>query len=263
MLNALGNAVPSHLLDHQLFDFKNLLHEEIRRSRSGAGTGVVRHEVRRTRFQRILPEPSPSTRRWFVSPASSTSSLNRSDSRHGPRMRRSTLHANCRRINVEEGGATVLRQRREAPTLSLLRRRETLARAARNALHRRQDHRRLAANSSRLEKKRDQFAVTEVKSIDGAFFDWLDTLRISLDLSEPGGQLLPRKRCWNEKSRSRIGTKSSKACVRYARRRDSKKAGSAKERGFSYRLRFITRVWWSNTWSAGRTSTADARWQDA
>lgn len=29
MLNALGNAVPSHLLDHQLFDFKNLLHAEI------------------------------------------------------------------------------------------------------------------------------------------------------------------------------------------------------------------------------------------
>jgi tRNA 2-thiocytidine biosynthesis protein TtcA len=29
MLNALGNAVPSHLLDHQLFDFKNLLHAEV------------------------------------------------------------------------------------------------------------------------------------------------------------------------------------------------------------------------------------------
>lgn len=29
MLNALGNTVPSHLLDHQLFDFKNLLHAEI------------------------------------------------------------------------------------------------------------------------------------------------------------------------------------------------------------------------------------------
>jgi tRNA 2-thiocytidine biosynthesis protein TtcA len=28
MLNALGNAVPSHLLDHQLFDFKNILYAE-------------------------------------------------------------------------------------------------------------------------------------------------------------------------------------------------------------------------------------------
>src|SRR5688572_21506085 len=28
MLNAVGNTVPSHLLDHQLFDFKNLLHAE-------------------------------------------------------------------------------------------------------------------------------------------------------------------------------------------------------------------------------------------
>jgi tRNA 2-thiocytidine biosynthesis protein TtcA len=28
MLNALGKTVPSHLLDHQLFDFKNLLHAE-------------------------------------------------------------------------------------------------------------------------------------------------------------------------------------------------------------------------------------------
>jgi len=37
-----------------------------------------------------------------------------------------------------------------------------------------------------LEKKRDQFAITEVKSDRRrAFFDWLDTLRISLDLSEP------------------------------------------------------------------------------
>ena len=29
MLNALGKAVPSHLLDHRLFDFKNLLHAEV------------------------------------------------------------------------------------------------------------------------------------------------------------------------------------------------------------------------------------------
>lgn len=29
MLNALGNVVPSHLLDYQLFDFKNLLHAEV------------------------------------------------------------------------------------------------------------------------------------------------------------------------------------------------------------------------------------------
>ena len=37
-----------------------------------------------------------------------------------------------------------------------------------------------------LEKKGDQFSVSEVKSDRRrAFFDWLDTLRISLDLSEP------------------------------------------------------------------------------
>lgn len=37
-----------------------------------------------------------------------------------------------------------------------------------------------------IEKKGDQFAVTEVKSDRRrAFFDWLDTLRIKLDLSEP------------------------------------------------------------------------------
>jgi len=29
MLNAVGNVVPSHLLDHKLFDFKNLLHAEV------------------------------------------------------------------------------------------------------------------------------------------------------------------------------------------------------------------------------------------
>ena len=37
-----------------------------------------------------------------------------------------------------------------------------------------------------LEKKRDQYVVTEVKSDRRrAFFDWLDTLRISLDLGDP------------------------------------------------------------------------------
>lgn len=37
-----------------------------------------------------------------------------------------------------------------------------------------------------LEKKGDQFSITEVKSDRRrAFFDWLDTLRISIDLSEP------------------------------------------------------------------------------
>ncbi len=37
-----------------------------------------------------------------------------------------------------------------------------------------------------IEKKSDQFAVTEVKSDRRqAFFDWLDTLRISIDLSDP------------------------------------------------------------------------------
>ena len=35
MLNALGNAIPSHLLDHDLFDFKNLR----------AGTGSVESEL--------------------------------------------------------------------------------------------------------------------------------------------------------------------------------------------------------------------------
>jgi hypothetical protein len=37
-----------------------------------------------------------------------------------------------------------------------------------------------------IEKKRDQFAVIELKSDRRrAFFDWLDTLRITLDLNEP------------------------------------------------------------------------------
>jgi hypothetical protein len=37
-----------------------------------------------------------------------------------------------------------------------------------------------------LEKKKDQFAVIELKSDRRrAFFDWLDTLRITLDLNEP------------------------------------------------------------------------------
>jgi len=37
-----------------------------------------------------------------------------------------------------------------------------------------------------LEKKKDQFATLELKSDRrSAFFDWLDTLRISLDLNEP------------------------------------------------------------------------------
>jgi hypothetical protein len=38
----------------------------------------------------------------------------------------------------------------------------------------------------KLEKKSDQFAVLELKSDRrSAFFDWLDTLRLSLDLAEP------------------------------------------------------------------------------
>jgi hypothetical protein len=45
-----------------------------------------------------------------------------------------------------------------------------------------------------LEKKGDQFAVTEVKSDRRrAFFDWLDTLRITLDLSEPDWLLAATK----------------------------------------------------------------------
>ena len=45
-----------------------------------------------------------------------------------------------------------------------------------------------------IEKKGDQFAVTEVKSDRRrAFFDWLDTLRISLDLSEPDWLLAATK----------------------------------------------------------------------
>src|SRR5688500_16926761 len=42
MLNALGNTVPSHLLDHQLFDFKNLLHAE---------TGDIRSEEHTSELQ--------------------------------------------------------------------------------------------------------------------------------------------------------------------------------------------------------------------
>jgi hypothetical protein len=37
-----------------------------------------------------------------------------------------------------------------------------------------------------VEKKKDQFSVLELKSNRrNAFFDWLDTLRITLDLDEP------------------------------------------------------------------------------
>ena len=45
-----------------------------------------------------------------------------------------------------------------------------------------------------LEKKGDQFSIIEVKSNRRrAFFDWLDTLRISLDLSEPDWLLAATK----------------------------------------------------------------------
>src|SRR5262245_62813186 len=45
-----------------------------------------------------------------------------------------------------------------------------------------------------IEKKGDQFAVTEVKSDRRrAFFDWLDTLRISLDFSDPAWLLAATK----------------------------------------------------------------------
>ena len=45
-----------------------------------------------------------------------------------------------------------------------------------------------------IEKKGDQFAVTELKSDRRrAFFDWLDTLRISLDLSDPDWLLAATK----------------------------------------------------------------------
>jgi len=43
-----------------------------------------------------------------------------------------------------------------------------------------------------LEKKKDQFAVIEVKSDRrSAFFDWLDTLRVKLDLEEPAWRIAP------------------------------------------------------------------------
>ena len=41
-----------------------------------------------------------------------------------------------------------------------------------------------------------------------------------------------------------------------------RRLGARRNEAF-YRLRFITRVCWSNTWSAGRTSMVDARWKDA
>jgi hypothetical protein len=45
-----------------------------------------------------------------------------------------------------------------------------------------------------IEKKNDQFAVTEVKSDRRrAFFDWLDTLRISLDFGDPDWLLAATK----------------------------------------------------------------------
>jgi hypothetical protein len=53
-----------------------------------------------------------------------------------------------------------------------------------------------------LAKKGEQFAVLEIKSDRrGTFFDWLDTLRINLDLAEDGWLGMPRRPFWSEEPR--------------------------------------------------------------
>ena len=98
-----------------------------------------------------------------------------------------------------------------------------------------------------LEKKKDQFAVIELKSNRRqAFFDWLDTLRITSISTIRRGYWRRRRLTSNASRRKKSGRKCSKDCVRCVRRRVWKKVGSVTDRDCFSRRRFITRVCWSN-----------------
>ena len=115
-----------------------------------------------------------------------------------------------------------------------------------------------------VEKKKDQFAVLELKSNRrNAFFDWLDTLRITLDLNEPAW-LLEATRAYLERkdTEGELDRSSLKVCGPCVPRHVWKMVGNATARDCFSRRRCITRVCWSSTWSADLTSMVVARWRD-
>ena len=95
-----------------------------------------------------------------------------------------TLRTDDRRTNFAQGRQTVFRQRRKESAVPILQCRQTLARSARYLQHRGgklTDVPRRALFKA-LQKKAEHYHFLELKSDRrSAFFEWLDTLRISVD----------------------------------------------------------------------------------
>ncbi|HEY5885151.1 MAG TPA: hypothetical protein VIT88_10715 [Pyrinomonadaceae bacterium] len=113
-----------------------------------------------------------------------------------------------------------------------------------------------------IEKKKDQFAVIELKSDRrSAFFDWLDTLRNQLDLEDPVSSLPRRGLTLNERRPSRTGASCLKECVTCGLRLVWKMVGNARVQDSFWRRHSTMRACWFNILSVDRTNTAGGRWK--